>query len=200
MHSSRLPLRLKLVNCAVIPGSFFQVNHAGRREEANAEWGCDWERNQIFLIATENIRPGEEILASYGDKPNLSWLLYYGFVPEGNDADACPLFESSEAAQQWVTERSNEPPLTSDSALSIGLQGAADFDMVQAICEQAQCSDVVAGRYLQERANQILAWLPTLYEEDSEHLESLDDGPMRDVLRFRMKRKAILREFVALPI
>jgi hypothetical protein len=53
------------------------------------------------VVATCDIKEGDELCFSYGERSNDDFFVHYGFVPLRNPRDEVILFESIESALDW---------------------------------------------------------------------------------------------------
>ncbi|EFJ44774.1 hypothetical protein VOLCADRAFT_94881 [Volvox carteri f. nagariensis] len=70
----------------------------------------------MAVSATRDIHPGQELLLSYGERPNDDFFLHYGFVPRANPHDDAVLWPDLEAALEWHYERLGALQLAPEAA------------------------------------------------------------------------------------
>jgi hypothetical protein len=61
------------------------------------------------VVATCEIKEGDELCFSYGERSNDDFFVHYGFVPLRNPRDEVILFESIESALDWYVLESGFP-------------------------------------------------------------------------------------------
>jgi len=91
---------------SMIPGVDILYNHfsGGGRTGANSHIRT----SDCALVAGEPLAPGTPLLGDYGTRPCVSWLLQYGFVPEGDAGEldfGFPVEVSPETPKWVVAER-----------------------------------------------------------------------------------------------
>ncbi|GLC67730.1 hypothetical protein PLESTF_000599500 [Pleodorina starrii] len=100
----------------------------------------------MAVSATRDIAPGQELLMSYGERPNDDFFLHYGFVPRANPHDDAVLWPDLESALEWHYERLGAAQLSREeaepmylAALEAGrLEQSAELQQAQAQTTQQQ--------------------------------------------------------------
>lgn len=65
-------------------------------------------------VGARGVRAGNEIFLDYGDRRNEEWLLYYGFLPDRNNAECVTLPESKQQVS-WSNVHSLDERLRTES-------------------------------------------------------------------------------------
>ena len=166
-------------------------------EAANVDWRCvdidddggDEIGKVVALVALRDIVQGEEILTSYGGGPSDARFVHNGFVPPRNREDAAALFESAEAAMEWLlhalprcegtTARAYEAYGTLDgdvgkganavtSSLGVGIGGEFSEFLIAAFETTVSGTDApqVSRSLLRRRCAELLESFPTTLAQD----------------------------------
>ncbi|GAQ80830.1 hypothetical protein KFL_000630320 [Klebsormidium nitens] len=75
-----------------------------KRAENQAYWETSPDGRSVFLKAARSISAGEELCDSYGKKGNDELLISYGFITRDNAYEYVALFDTVEAAIDWLFE------------------------------------------------------------------------------------------------
>ena len=121
---------------------FDMINHGGDIKlngqviaSDNVRWdltqkiGGEW---LMLLSSTRAIQAGEELLMSYGERPNEDFLVHYGFVPPHNPHDRFVLFDTIEEGIDWHIAIFNNNDLTKSVAMDAAR--SADVDRAVVTC------------------------------------------------------------------
>mmetsp|Transcript_34961 Transcript_34961/g.48478 ORF Transcript_34961/g.48478 Transcript_34961/m.48478 type:complete len:247 (+) Transcript_34961:3-743(+) len=84
----------------MIPAIDFLNHHA---TDFQVEWQLDVPGDCVSLMAVAAISVGEQVFATYGDRSNDDFYLFYGFVPSRNMSDDVELFATSAEAVEWYS-------------------------------------------------------------------------------------------------
>lgn len=76
------------------------INHAVP-SKVNCSFRFDSSQNGFVIEADRDVSKGEELLYSYGEKPNCEFLLHYGFTVDDNAVE--------ESLQMLITLRNDDP-------------------------------------------------------------------------------------------
>jgi len=81
------------------------LNHDSRETEVQCEWSCVWDLGggggDFVVKATRDVRQGEELVTSYGERDDRHFFLFFGFLPEPNPHNGVALFRGLEEAAAW---------------------------------------------------------------------------------------------------
>ena len=81
------------------------LNHDSREIEVQCEWSCAWDLGggdgDFVVRATRDVRKGEELVTSYGERDDRHFFLFFGFLPEPNPHNGVALFRGLEEAAVW---------------------------------------------------------------------------------------------------
>ncbi|GIL72494.1 hypothetical protein Vretifemale_2854, partial [Volvox reticuliferus] len=75
----------------------------------------------MAVSATKDLQPGQEVLLSYGERPNDDFFLHYGFVPRANPHDDAVLWPDLESSLEWHYERIGAVKLPREEAQELYL-------------------------------------------------------------------------------
>ena len=65
---------------------------------------------ELVVRASRNIPKGREAIVSYGERSDVHFFLYYGFLPEPNPHNRAPLFRTLDEAAVWYERLCGDPP------------------------------------------------------------------------------------------
>ena len=81
------------------------LNHDSRETEVQCEWSCVWDLGggggDFVVKTTRDVRQGEELVTSYGERDDRHFFLFFGFLPEPNPHNGVALFRGLEEAAAW---------------------------------------------------------------------------------------------------
>ena len=84
---------------------------AGEESLAGEESGVDdVDGFELVVRASRNIPKGREAIVSYGERSDVHFFLYYGFLPEPNPHNRAPLFRTLDEAAVWYERLCGDPP------------------------------------------------------------------------------------------
>jgi hypothetical protein len=116
----------------------------------------------MVLTATRDIKQGEELLLSYGERGNADFFEHYGFIPPRNIHDDVILFASIEDAIDWHLEKyiplGKLPPNQLQEAISAAYtaamreEGGAGGDGEELEAALAAMSEAEADHIREERS------------------------------------------------
>ena len=58
-------------------------------------------RDAVVVTATRDVRAGEEVLVSYGERCDRHFFLFFGFLPAPNPHNTVALFANAREAAAW---------------------------------------------------------------------------------------------------
>jgi len=81
------------------------LNHDSRANVWQCEWDCEWDLGggggTFVVTATRDVRAGEEVLVSYGERCDRHFFLFFGFLPAPNPHNTVALFANAREAAAW---------------------------------------------------------------------------------------------------
>ena len=81
------------------------LNHDSRDDVWQCEWSCVWDLgggDGAFIVrTTRDVKKGEELVISYGERDDRHFFLFFGFLPDPNPRNAVALFRGLEDAAAW---------------------------------------------------------------------------------------------------
>jgi len=79
------------------------MNHSSNREDVNCSWRVieDTNESEFVVEALKDIKIGDELLLSYGERTDEHFLLFYGFLPRQNPHNTSRLFKDADECLNW---------------------------------------------------------------------------------------------------
>jgi hypothetical protein len=134
-----------------------------------AHWETSPDGRSVLLKATRAIAEGLEVCDSYGPKGNDELLISYGFVIKNNPHEYMALFDSMDAAVDWLFEKFPCMPIAGSEVMSRGAGCREDvLQLVRKRLEEVPLSPVVAAM----KADSASAY----YAQDIERMGLFVDG------------------------
>ena len=105
------------------------LNHDSRETEVQCEWSCVWDLGggggDFVVKATRDVRQGEELVTSYGERDDRHFFLFFGFLPEPNPHNGVALFRGLEEAAAWYEALCGDGEETRDAWASARREAVA---------------------------------------------------------------------------
>jgi hypothetical protein len=105
------------------------LNHDSRETEVQCEWSCVWDLGggggDFVVKATRDVRQGEELVTSYGERDDRHFFLFFGFLPEPNPHNGVALFRGMEEAAAWYEALCGDGEETRDAWASARREAVA---------------------------------------------------------------------------
>lgn len=189
-------------------------NHSN---DNNATWGYDDERDGQYFYATKDIKRGEPIHLSYGEKCNTKLLLSYGFVVDDNINNEIPIIVRLNAEDPYYefklkvngkdymefnVKRNLKDKQVNDFIKFVRLCGSDDlvnlaFDTNQQTKYSGVDIEFKMWNTITTLCNQLLSSFQTTYEQDMELLNDTNlSYNIRNCIKIRSGQKKILLFFI----